>query len=384
MEKDKKIGILTHYYRSDNYGGVLQAYALCKVLRNLGYEAEQVCIPVVCEQFDGESRQADLEHKKSAPVRVFNRLQRKLFGVDRICRERKRSVIDFSESVIPHSDRVYSNETIQEASEMYDVFITGSDQVWNTDYYVPAFFLGFVPEGRIKFSYAASIAKKSLSSKERVFFGQALRDFSGVSVREDNAVELLKDYSPVKVESVLDPVLLLDRAEWDKIADGRFLKDKYIFCYFLGQNDVSRTIAKEYKKSTGSKIVTMPYLTKEYSKRDRLFGDIKIDAATPSQFIALIRDADMVITDSFHATAFSIIYHKEFIVTQRTRYNDMISRIDSLLGLCGKQDRFIPNETYYKDGLDKMACWNTGDDFENKIMSRKNESIEFIEACLKH
>lgn len=287
MEKGKKIGILTHYYRSDNYGGVLQAYALCKVFRNLGYKAEQVCIPVVCEQFDEGRPRSVLVHKKSVPARALNKFQRIFFGVDRICRERKQRIIDFAESVIPHSERVYSNETIEEALGYYDVFVTGSDQVWNTDYYVPAFFLEFVPEGRTKFSYAASIAKKSLSFKEREFFINVLRNYTGVSVREDDAVKLLESCSPVKVKSVLDPVLLLDKTEWNEMADEQFLKDKYIFCYFLGQNEVSRKIAEEYKKRTGSRIVTMPYLNKEYSKKDRMFGDVKIDAATPPQFIHL-------------------------------------------------------------------------------------------------
>lgn len=92
----------------------------------------------------------------------------------------------------------------------------------------------------------------------------------------------------------------------------------------------------------------------------------------------------MVITDSFHATAFSIIYGSEFIVTQRTQSNDMVSRIDSLLSICGRQDRFILNEAYYKDGIDKLANRDTDDNFENKLFSRKIESINFIEACLKH
>lgn len=386
MEKinDKKsIAILTHYYKSDNYGGVLQAYALCKILNDKGFNTEQICIPVECEPFLGEKNN-DAKHRGQFLNRLCKKALRSLFGVDKICKQRRESVMKFAEQEIPHSARVYNQKSIKEIIGLYDAFITGSDQVWNTDYFVPAFFLDFLDDekNKPKLSYAASIAKKELSLKECEYFRDRLKGFVGVSVREEDAVNLLQPLSPVKVEKVLDPVFLLSKEEWEHVADTNVVNDKYIFCYFLGNNYISRKIARNYSKEKRLKIVTIQYLQKEFYVYEFMFGSIKIHNASPKDFLALIKNAEAVITDSFHAVAFASIFGTKFFVTQRECGNKMFSRLESVLSLLDENERFISNEQCRDDRLFvKTECdikkWKM------IIEEEREKSISYLDNCLK-
>ena len=182
-----KIGILTHYYNNSNYGGNLQAYALVKFLKEKGYLAEQVCfIPCFTEQKQIEGR--------SMLNRLISKMKRSIFHP---CQElvvipkRKRTnktinpmekrmvaVCDFNSNIIPHGTTIYDSNNICEANNEYDCFITGSDQVWNLNWYEPAFFLNFVEEKKKKISYAASMAMDNLTEEQKAIVKQHLEDFS--------------------------------------------------------------------------------------------------------------------------------------------------------------------------------------------------------------
>lgn len=385
MEKEKnkrRVGILTHYYDSDNYGGVLQAFALCKVINDMGYEAEQICMPVECVPFSDNSE----KQKKQRPKfisRVWDKLMRSIFGVDEICANRKKAVTAFADAYVPHSAEVYRKGAIKETIELYDIFVTGSDQIWNTDYYVPAFFLDFVPDEKPKFSYAASIAKDSLTDAERLYFKEKLRSYIGVSVREKNAVKLLQQLSPVNVEWVVDPVFLISHSEWDKIADKKNkVERRYIFCYFLGDNRVSREIARKYANKEGLAIVTVQYLGKKYRREERLFGNIRIKCASPEEFVSLIKHAEIVVTDSFHAIAFSAILGKSFVATQRGYANEMISRLDNILLLLDEKNRFVSNKKYSENKYDIPKDCNA-QKWQESIEKKRLESLNYLRECLK-
>lgn len=384
MEKEKSmVGILTHFYNSDNYGGVLQAYALCRVLNEMGYDAEQIQITIKCEKFDIFDAKENRKPKQSKILkRAWNKWNRLCYGVDNICESRKKAVLDFAKMSVPHSREIYSDKDVIKTLDIYDVFITGSDQVWNMDYYMPAFFLDFVPDGVPKFSYAASIAKNQISESEKSYFKETLRDYIGISVREENAIDMLSSIAPVQIQWVVDPVFLLSKTSWEEISADRLYDKHYIFCYFLGNNSVSREIAIEYAKMLGYQIVTMQYLAKEYSRMDRQFGDIRINDASPPQFISLIRNAELVVTDSFHAVAFSLIFEKKFIATQRTSENDMISRLDSILHLVNENDKYISNEVFLSNKGKIPERYHF--EYWKQIISEKREaSMEYIRKCMK-
>lgn len=372
----KKIGIITHYYKNKNYGGVLQAYALCKVLQKQNYQAEQICYQ---HAFARQSRLKSLfsqgiagffkqsfRYAKRLIVKPFEKLEEKKHD---IYNRREQAFLYFSDREIAHSEKVYTKATISKSVDDYDAFITGSDQVWNVDGYDASYFLDFVPCDKLKISYAASVAKESLTQAEQEIFKKNLRDYKAVSVREENAVGLLKDLSPVTPQWALDPTLLLSRSDWDEVCEERLIDEKYIFCYFLGDNKKERQLAKETAKRQGVKLVTLPYVS-GIKLMDRNFGDERKFDVTPQQFLSLIKHAESVFTDSFHAVVFSNVYQKNYFVFNRNKKGTMRSRIVDATKLFGQEERYcsgkerenidyiqsLPSIDYTKDNLELERC----------------------------
>ncbi len=283
---------------------------------------------------------------------------------------------------IPHS-KVCDGKTVNELVNDYDYFITGSDQVWNFDCYRPAFFLDFVPSNKRKISYAASISKDSLLDWQKTVFKNSLKSFSAVSVRENSAVDMIKDYSPVLVEHVLDPTLLLEREDYDKACSPRIIQEKYMFCYFIGDNKISRALAEEYAKANGLKVVTLPYLGKKWRSCDQKFGDYKLYSVSPNDFLSLVKHAEVVFTDSFHALVFSHIYQKEYYIFKRSQLDTMTSRLYSLTKLLQTEERLCfdseKENLDYIGNLVKIDYGKTLLEFEDK----KLKSKEFLLNSMK-
>lgn len=340
-----KIGIITQYYKSENYGGNLQAYALCRYLRGMGYDVEQICYsmgPVPDSADEEEQRQSSSASRdpvlylKLCIHNIINRYLQKKFFL------RSAAFSTFRDQ-IPHSQAVYDRKTLPDGKS-YDIFITGSDQVWNPDCHEPAFFLPFVSCGRPKISYAASIGHPALSFAQIEFFRKHLSDFTAVSVREKDAAKLLAPLSPVPVEWVLDPVLLLTREQWDKICAERLIQKPYAFCYFLGPDKKERRLATAYAKKHKLRIICLPYLNGAFQKSDVGFGDDRLYDISPKEFLSLVKYADFVFTDSFHAVVFSEIYHREYVVFHRLGAPGMSTRIKSAVDLFDSRTRFCDTE----------------------------------------
>lgn len=346
-----KIGIITLYYRSTNYGGNLQAYALEKYLNKSGYNAEQISYRM------GSANVVSSEFIKSGVVKKAKILRNsylKLIGcakyilsnssIYKEIQARDKAVLSFNTAKIKHSNFEYSFDNSYLISDDYDVFIAGSDQVWNTQWGInQVYFLGFVKNQKFKMSYAASLGRSEWTAEEMCVFKEYLSDYTAVSVREEDAVNILKEASPAPVEWVVDPTLLLTRKEWDKICAPRIVKDSYVFCYFLGTDAEERLLAEQYAKRKGLKLVSMPFLqkqtllNKEFRKHESEFGDEQLYDISPEQFLSLIKYADCVFTDSFHATLFSGLYQKEYFVFGR---EVMGARIASLTKLYETEERF--------------------------------------------
>ena len=340
----KRVGIVTQYYKSLNFGGVLQAYALCETLCKQGYDAEQILVQRV--NTATPRRPAWYEYFNVAKVfRKINRiLQEKkrqsvntnLKGVE----EARRKAFESFYELVPHGE-VYLQTELNKSLEKYDVFITGSDQVWGCGEMDSPYFLGFVPQGKKKISYAASIGKVAVDERLKEVFESELDKFDAISVREQNAVALLEPYTKNEVNWCLDPTLLLSREDWEKIASQRKIEAKYMLCYFLGDDKAHRKIATQYAKKHGLKIVTFPHYPVDYHRADEKFGDIRLTDASPQDFLSLIKNADIVFTDSFHASIFSWQFQKEFFTFGRKKHKGMAGRLYSLMDLLGLKERFI-------------------------------------------
>lgn len=366
-----KIAIITHYYNSSNYGGNLQAYALCRVLENMGFEAEQL-------SFD---RNADMDF-----VSLLKILAHKILDFPRVIscpknKIRKRAILSFNKT-IPHSE-TYSHKTIASCIENYDAFITGSDQVWNPGAVCDEYLLKFVPSDKIKISYAASIAKNEIPKVIQNRYREALKDFSAVSVREDKAAELLENISPVKPVKVLDPTLLLSAEEWERLCAETGIPDKYVFCFFLGGSVRQRQLAWEFAKKHNLKLVTLPNLSGKNRKCDKDFGDYALYDVSPNKMISLIRGAESVFTDSFHACVFSHIFRKNFFVFNRDESISMNSRIYSLCSLFNTMNRFCDSEEKCNpDYLEKQPPVDR-EYSEKDYLEQKKISMAFLINNLK-
>ena len=309
----KKVGIMTLYYKTYNYGAQLQAYALQKAVEYLGYECEQICYKWYnshIEQF--------YSHQKD--------------NTDKFR--------EFAYS-IPHSKRIYSPENIHEANEEYDIFITGSDQVWGVVdsmpyYLLPQMALSFADEDKVKFSYAASIGNAALTEDRKAPLKYWLPKLDAISVREQSAVHVISEIAEKTVASVLDPVFLLKPEDWEMIAADPIDNEKYIFVYNILNNPKIDKTAKDLSEKT-----SLPIKTISYSNGV---------SAGPREFVGLIRNAEYVISDSFHGTVFSIIFGKQFYTFPIDKIHSEYSRnirITDLLVKFGLSDRFVQSESKF-------------------------------------
>lgn len=340
----KKIGIITHYYQSRNYGGNLQAYALALYLNQNGYHAEQISYQgnYAASRNAGSRKLIDwvklpFRIARSVTLRVVKGMEEKTHHVSA---RRKQAFAPFNLEMIPHSEAVYDVSTVCRCADDYDIFITGSDQVWNLKWKNPAFFLDFVPSDKKKISYAASIAAESLTDEQKANLRDYLRDFDAISVREKGAVALLSDLTSIPVIHTLDPTFLIDRGQWDRICSPRPVEEDYLFCYFLGENKKERRLAREYARKHQLKLVTIPHAGGSIRVSDIGFGEVRCFDASPADFLSLIKHAHSVFTDSFHAVVFSNLYEKQYYVFNRTGSGEMSSRIQDITELFGTKERF--------------------------------------------
>lgn len=384
-----KVGIVTHYYKSKNYGGNLQAYALCKAIaKYLGNTAEQICYPWGRDSkninYSGNESLLNFSKLKVLPGRVLNKFYKILYRkeIPKIATKKEKSFFNFSNNIIPHSEKVYYSDNIHETLSQYDAFITGSDQVWNMSWYTPVFFLDFVPSDKIKISYAASISKDSLTGEDQTIFKKSLADYKAVSVREEQAVNLIKDLSPVPPCVTLDPTLLLDESDWDEVCAPRVVEGDYLFCYFLGNNPKERQIAKKFAKDKRLKLVSVP-LTGAHVYSDLKFGDVILPATSPEEFISLIKYAKYIFTDSFHAVVFSHIYKRQYFVFNRDSKGSMNSRIINITGLFNTQNRFCNGkERETLEYVQSLKCIDYSKKNE-KFEELKRFSIDFLKNNLE-
>ncbi|MDO7786868.1 polysaccharide pyruvyl transferase family protein [Desulforamulus aquiferis] len=340
----KKIGIMTLYHKNYNFGGQLQAYALQKELERLDFESEVIDCELasmngIWDRFRylGLVQSAKIFKKKIGLK--LRRLNPK-FRSQMVAREIK--FREFANS-IPHSP-FCTVDTVRSCTERYDYFITGSDQVWNPGLWRDALFLNFVPPGKKRISYAASIGVPRLSDDEKAYMGTNLNHFHAVSVREIGTKKLIEGFWKGKISITLDPTLLFDKKFWDGIAIQPMIKEPYVFVYMIGSNEHTKKNVYDFCCRSGIRMVSVPHTQGYYKPEDEQYSDILAYDIGPCEWIGLIRNATYVFTDSFHGTAFSVNYNKNFWCFEPKVDKDVPTgslRIESLLLQLGLQDRIL-------------------------------------------
>jgi len=224
-----------------------------------------------------------------------------------------------------------------------DAYIAGSDQIWNTLYENgrdPSFYLDFAPEGSRRIAYAASFSLPEVLPEYREFVRSMIQKLDFISVREASGLDILNSLGINKGDHVLDPVFLLDREEWENIASEQF-KEKYILTYEVGPNPLIERIAMRIGQEKHLKI----YAVQNHAKTP--YADTDYYPCGPDTFMSLIKGAEVVLSNSFHATAFSTIFEKPFYVFERID-EDVNSRTLDLLATCGLDKRIVRTEDNYR------------------------------------
>ena len=240
----------------------------------------------------------------------------------------------FRKKYLKLSNSQYFRSTIGKAAEAYDLYITGSDQVWNlgcsgND---STYFLDFVSEKKRRSSYAASMGSCRYQPEERRMIADQLRKYDYISVREGSAVGELEQMGVSGAQVHLDPVFLLDRKEWLAVMSRRLLREKYVFVYLI-QDDVNVLAqAQSYAQKNGLKLIS--------NKKSLAY----ILNGSPSDFLSWIYHAEAVFTNSFHGTAFSVIFGKKLGADVELRSGGVNNRIFELLQMVSGEACVIRND----------------------------------------
>lgn len=326
-----KIGILT-FHCAHNYGAVLQCYALQETLKQMGHDVE--VIDYRPEYLLAPYRRFDVHRFISRnPLKMAKKC------VTEIVLANKRIIrYDSFNRFITKELRLSEKTEGKSIPQKYDVYVMGSDQIWNpkiTNGFDPVYFgdFGFPKDNKKYVAYAASMGATSLEDDAKAFYMKALKSFDSVSVREIQLAALLQPLTDKKVEIVLDPTLLVDRNLWSGITKTPRIKEKYVLVYQVRYDSNTLRIAYDIAKEIGAVVVEITAFFNPRLKKNRL------QCASPEEFIGWIRNASCVVTTSFHGTAFSVIFNKPFYCIALGDNGD--SRSASLLKNIGLEDRMI-------------------------------------------
>lgn len=333
----KKIGILT-FHSANNYGAVLQAMSLQNQLLNVGAE---VSIINYRPKFI-QDEYAILSHKK---LTVKNRILDLAKVPDGI----RRNVLfeKFRRVSLHETEKIHCAEDMQNLCKSYERIIVGSDQIWNFDITKGdcCYFLDCVDKPLKKFSYAASTGDYEFSKDEAERIKNLLADFDGITVREDKTRILLGEKMRIPdVMTVLDPVFLTDRDEWLMLAK-KPKEDHYILYFQMGVSPKANPSIEFAKKLSEENGIPLLYISDQ--ERWYKHRDIKhVGVVDPAQFLGYIANAKYVVTNSFHATAFSIILNVPFFVEINIARSD---RIKNLLTMFKLEQRGLKSGVLEKD-----------------------------------
>lgn len=315
-----------------NYGAVLQAYAL------QGYLNANFASAVI---LDYHNSAIDDSYKAPCLADYFRRPKNAIFkGFQTIVYCGKRKKIDEFRNSRLSMTKYYDSHSISDAYDEADVFIVGSDQVWN--YLIvgrdSTFYLDFAKD-KPKCSYAASFGVSKIPEEFNLFYQDNLKRIDYVSVREEAGAQIVEEFAGKPVCVMPDPTLLLAREEWEKLTISPKTKGKYILVYKITKADQLLLFAKKISRITGLPIVFIPN-----DLKDGMVGQLKTNVG-PCEWLGYIHDAEYVITNSFHGTVFSILFSKKFFAEVSDRVNPSTSRLNSLLKMFGFENRTIASFT---------------------------------------
>lgn len=374
----KKIGILTYHF-SNNYGALFQAYGLRKHLTDLGHEVDFINYHPEHIESGGDLTLRNIFTKSGLKIIYLKltSLKEKYFGNKNI----QNGFLDFRKNYLGVKGKEYKDiDDISNAKLDYDILICGSDQIWNPSEHFgldPIYFLNFETKNKpVKISYAPSFGRSNIEEKYYKDIAKLISNLDFISAREKSGVKILERLTDKKISLVPDPTVLVENyKEIMKPYDSTLAN--YIFCYYLRSRENIGEIAEYISGRTESKIYS-PY---NPHRRWKEIGETIYPS--PNQWLDMLFNSNIVITNSFHGTMLSILLNKPFIVVgiggNKAKYNE---RVSNLLSQCNLENRLI-NE-YDKKKVDSILNENIDwDSVNKKISEMKKQGIDFLNNALK-
>ena len=328
--ENKKCAIF-NFWNGGNYGAVMTAFALCEILKKMGLS------PYL--------------------INYDNKQYARFFKIKR--------PLDFAKKYLNITSECCNKKDLSKLNKEFDIFIVGSDQVWQWfDWWNYLYYLDFVETNKKKIAISASFGVDFYrgNTQQTIFAQYFIKRFDSISVREKSGIDICNNIFNVNADFVLDPVFLYDKEGYENLIKEADIKEKdYILNYTLDNDDSKNKLIENISKKLNKKVITI-----------KPNGGIE-------NWLYLIKNADFVITDSFHGTCFSIIFNKNFIsIKNKIRGN---ARFESILNLINLEESFIdPNENYNIDNLIKDIDY---DKIEEILEKEKEKSRKWIKTAIE-
>lgn len=364
-----RIGILT-FHRAINYGAFLQAFALKTYLTSLGHEVEIVdywpeghadCYRVLPQSWKKRSLFGKVKFFISFILR-YSRAKIRIEGMQRLVKQ----YFD-----LPPVPCYQTAESLKSLS--YDCVVYGSDQIWwkstipGYSGFDPVYWGEYFPDSIKKVAYAPSMGIVDLTLQDKVQIRKWLCNFNALSVRETGLYEAIHGLTDKEMPIVLDPVFLIPRKEWEKFCYP-VNRSKYILYYNLIPSEEADLLVKKLSEERNCDVLEITG-----SVNPLKIGKQYLQTADAFEFISLIRNADFVVTSSFHGTAFSIIFEKQFFAIGLGRRS---GRIESLLQITGLEDYLLESaDEYRKEKMDFTTV-------KQVLFNRVNDSKSYLKRAI--
>jgi hypothetical protein len=366
-----KIGIVT-FHSSNNFGAVLQAIALVEFFNAKGHDARIIDYRPEYKTEKYNPFKISFKHKS------LKHFFYSLYSIPSKYKDEKEFAV-FRKKYMKIWEPVYlTSDQIISYPPNLDLMIAGSDQVWNPELLGAVdkvYYLGFGDAHVRRASYAPSFGRSDI---DRKYWGDLSRFFKKldfVSVRELDGKRIIEDIAGIKAEHVLDPVFLLSKEQWDSYADQSIsIGQRYVLLYARERSPLLSEVACKVAKERKMKIVNISKIMLGLGKYDK-----NITSIGPGEFLSLVKNASAVCTNSFHGTAFSIVYEKPFFaVPHRTRN----SRIDSILNMLDLSSQIVSEKAQLSQRIFSIMI-----EYDTKkavclLENERRKSIDFLEKVL--
>lgn len=367
----KTVGIITMHCVV-NHGSALQTWATQEVIRRLGYDAS-----IIDYRYPNEFHPKHRNLIKAIPQFILHLLQ----GFPQ--QKKRRYYEKFWKEHFKLTEPFPSKKSIMKRPPLFDVYVAGSDQIWNPQHTNGdgTYFLDFVPSGRKKISYASSFSRAQLDADYEEKVHKWLQSFDAISVREENGKKIIDNFLPGKAVVTLDPSLLLTQQDYQPLINQSSFKtdEPYILVYCLkymyNPYPYASQFIEEAARQTGMKIICVDFTALQKIHAPSVYNFH--DGLGPSEFLWLFANAEMVITTSFHGTAFALNFGKSvYSIVKGRDFGD--DRMKSILDLCGVPERAIPM------GATNVKFDTTIDNnrIQKKLTQLRDSSLSYLKSNL--